>query len=321
MESVRKVTAGRIRRLAEELTDEGIEVLRDESSAPLVLDELDYALRPPAFERRVPTYGALVLPKIAPAEWERPTALHVTLRSATDRADDEVRRYADGAASWAVRTHDGIVKLAVFDRAAGSERDLVVIAEATGATIVQRDHHDVVRLVGPFGVARWDGLSWHLEPPIDSWMRTATCGLGAADTATFDALLRFGVHDLGARGVGAILVYRTADGVPPAFELRLPTPPPLSIDTPTDLAPLFHVLGQVDGAAVFDATGTLRQLGVRLVPSPEAESGVEALRGTRHTAARRYSADDHHAVVIVVSEDGPVTVLRKGVLLGHSPDA
>ena len=321
MESVRKVTAGRLRRLAEELADEGVDIRRYEASAPLVLDELDYALRPPAFERRVPTYGALVSPTIPPVDWETPTHLHVTLRSAADRADAEVRRYADGAASWAVRTHDGIVKLAVFDRTAASERDLVLVAEASGATIVQRDQHGTVRLVGRFGVARWDGLSWHLEPPIDSWMRTATCGLGAADTATFDQLLRFAVHDLGSRGVGALLVYRPVDGVPPSFELRLPTPPPLNIGTPTDLAPLFHVLGQVDGAALFDASGTLRELGVRLVPSASSELEVEAFRGTRHTAARRYSYDDHDAVVVVVSEDGPVTVLRKGHLLGHSADA
>ena len=38
----------------------------------------------------------------------------------------------------------------------------------------------------------------------------------------------------------------------------------------------------------------------------------------RHTAARRYSFDDPTATVIVVSEDGPVTVLRDGHILGAS---
>ena len=62
-----------------------------------------------------------------------------------------------------------------------------------------------------------------------------------------------------------------------------------------------------------------RQLGVRLVPSPEAEAGVEGYRGMRHTAGRRYSYDDSAATVIVVSEDGPVSVLRNGKILGASP--
>jgi DNA integrity scanning protein DisA with diadenylate cyclase activity len=57
---------------------------------------------------------------------------------------------------------------------------------------------------------------------------------------------------------------------------------------------------------------------VRLVPSEEAERSVAGLRGMRHTAARRYSYDDPVATVVVVSEDGPVTVLRGGELLGSS---
>ncbi|MFN7151652.1 MAG: diadenylate cyclase, partial [Microthrixaceae bacterium] len=102
------------------------------------------------------------------------------------------------------------------------------------------------------------------------------------------------------------------------YELRLPVPPQLQIGRPEDLAPLTHALSQIDGACVFDEQGTLRQLGVRLVPSPEAEMGVDGFRGMRHTAGRRYSYDDVKATVIVVSEDGPVTVLRNGELLGRT---
>ena len=38
----------------------------------------------------------------------------------------------------------------------------------------------------------------------------------------------------------------------------------------------------------------------------------------RHTSAVRYSNDDPAATVIVVSEDGPVTVLRAGKRVGAS---
>ena len=141
---------------------------------------------------------------------------------------------------------------------------------------------------------------------------------GPTAGVTLCLLLEFAVHDLGARGVGALLVYRPDDDLAPAVELRLPEPPPLRITRAADLAPLGHVLKQVDGAAVLDASGTLRQLGVRLVPSPEAESDVEGYRGMRHTSARRYSFDDPLATVIVVSEDGPVTVLRNGEILGQT---
>jgi DisA bacterial checkpoint controller nucleotide-binding len=315
----RVVSSGRLRRLLEELVDERLGVVETVDAPAVLVEELDYALRPPAFERRVPTYGAFVMPRTAPAEWEEPTALSVSVLPTQERSDDDARRYADGRASWVVRSEEGINKLVVFDRAAGSERDLVVLAGASKGVVVQRDARGIVRMVGEFGVVRWDGVTWHHEPPISNWLRDASCGLGAEHTALLDQLLHFAVHDLGARGVGALLVYRPTDERWPGFEVRQPTPPPLRIDRPSDLAPLFHVITQVDGAAVFDASGTLRKLGVRLVPSVEAEEAVEPFRGTRHTAARRFSYDDPAAVVIAISEDGPVTVMRRGRLIASSP--
>ena len=71
---------------------------------------------------------------------------------------------------------------------------------------------------------------------------------------------------------------------------------------------------------MFDRDGVLRELGVRLVPSAEAEADIEGYRGMRHTSGRRYSFDEPEATVIVVSDDGPVTVLRKGVLMGSSSE-
>jgi hypothetical protein len=207
----------------------------------------------------------------------------------------------------------------VFDRAAGSERDLVVLAAVTGGAVVQRRPTGQVRVVGSFGVLRWDGVGWHHEPPTAQWIDSLSSLDEHGDRDVRARLIEFAIHDLGARGTGAILVYRPDDDGPKdAFELRLPEPPPLDIRRPADLAPLRHVLAQIDGAAVFDATGTLRQLGVRLVPSPEAEADVEGFRGMRHTSGRRYSFDDPLATVVVVSEDGPVTVLRSGALIGRT---
>ena len=103
--------------------------------------------------------------------------------------------------------------------------------------------------------------------------------------------MEFAIHDLGASGVGALLVYQPDEPMTGGVEHRLPTPPPLDVRSPVHLAPLRHVLSQVDGAALFDAAGILRHLGVRLVPSANAEASVDGFRGTRHTSARRYSFD------------------------------
>jgi len=322
--TVDRSESGRLRRLTEELAEEGFDVDVAEPGDAVLLAELDYALRPLVHERRVPSFGAIVDPKASPDTWDAETDLTVTHRHLEGVGAKHARRFADGLSSWLVRRGADDLELAVFDRPAGSERDLVVMAEAMEATIVQRHPSGLVRIVGTFGVLRWDGLSWRREPPVATWIDAMSACRQHGDRDVLGRLLEFGVHDLGARGIGALLIYQPVPPSAPAWQLRLPEPPQLDINRPADLAPLRHVLGQVDGAAVFDADGVLRQLGVRLVPSAEAEAEAAVDRqrgGMRHTSARRYSIDDPNATLIVVSEDGPVTVMRNGEVLGRSEHA
>lgn len=308
----------RIARLADELDEVGLDLAGPDDWRALLLEEIDYAMHPVVHERRVPSYGCMVEPTRPVEQWAAVTELGVTRRPFDAFPIEQARRFADGLSSWLSRSVDAEDASIVFDRPAGSERDLVVLAEATGATLVQRHPKGVVRLAGAFGVARHDGLGWHVEAPVGEWIATMSACGDRDDAVVLGQLLEFAVHDLGARGIGALLVHRPDDDPFPTREARLPVPPPLRIGRPADLAPLTHALTQVDGAAVFDGDGTLRQLGARLVPSPRAEAEVDGLGGMRHTAGRRYSFDDPAATVIVVSEDGPVTVLRKGELVGRT---
>ena len=309
----------RLRRLHEELAEIGFDIDASAECSDLVLVELDYALRPHVHERRVPSVGAIIEPTTPPEEWERGTQLEIKRRAVEAMPLSGVRLFADGLSSWLIRRDNGDDEWAVFDRPAGSERDMVIIAESMGATLVQRHPSGVVRIVGKFGVLRWEGLAWRHEPPIRSWIESLAATSTGGHPEVIEMLLEFAVHDLGAHGIGALLVYRPDDDPNPKFELRLPPPPALDINRPFDLAPLRHALSQVDGAAVFDGDGILLELGVRLIPSPEAETVVAGYRGMRHTSGRRYSFDDPLATVIVVSEDGPVTVLRAGEVVGMSP--
>jgi hypothetical protein len=310
--------AGRLRRLAEELAENGLRPEGSEAVQAMLLQEIDLALRPPVHERRVSSGGTIIEPMSDPATWEAGTQLGMTRQPLNQQPLEAARRFADGLSTWIVRRSDGTTEWMVFDRPAGSERDLVVLACVLDATMVQRHPSGSVRVVGRFGVLRWSGFGWHHEPPVGSWIDAVTASDAHGDPAVLEALLEFAVHDLGSLGIGSLLIYRP-DGEPgPPVEERLPTPPPLRIRQAAHLAALRHALAQVDGAAIFDAQGVLRQLGVRLVPSNDAEETVEAFRGTRHTSGRRYSYDDPTATVIAVSEDGPVSVLRNGAVLGRS---
>ena len=308
----------RLRRLAEELAEAGLDLDPTSDWGDLVITEVDYALRPNVHERRIPSVGTIIEPTTDPAGWEVGTQLLVTRRPIEAMPLTGTRLFADGLSSWLIRRIGGSDEWAVFDRPAGSERDLVVLAESMGATIVQRHPNGAVRIVGVIGVLRWDGLSWHHEPPVASWIDALVAGGHEGDREVLETLLEFAVHDLGSRGIGSILVHRSTHDPVSAIEVRLPPPPPLDVRRPSDLAPLRHALSQLDGAAFVDHGGILRKLGVRLVPSPQAETSVAGFGGMRHTSGRRYSFDDPAATVIVVSEDGPVTVLRNGELIARS---
>lgn len=311
---------GRLSRLADELEELGLPKRGTESYRAMLLDEIDHAMRPEVHERRVASTGSILEPRADAGGWERGTQLEIARTPVVEQPRDASRRFADGLSSWLLRRADGDDEWVLFDRPAGSERDLVVLSSVLDATIVQRHPSGDVRVVGRFGVLRWDRLSWHFEPPVTTWLDHVTAPPFAGDADVLKTMLAFAVHDLGSLGIGALLVYRPVDAPGPAVEERLPIPPPLQIGIPAHLAPLRHALAQVDGAAVFDVGGVLRQLGVRLVPSPAAEEEVDALGGTRHTSGRRYSYDDSPATVIAVSSDGPVSVLRGGEVLARSPD-
>ena len=309
----------RLARLVEELDEIGLTLDGSQDWHQIAVAEIDYALRPHVHEKRVPRYGAFVQPTTDRSTWEPLTNLTADQRPVGDMALSDARRYVDGIVSWMVRSTDAPDAWAVFDRPASSERDLVVLAEAMGAFVVQRHASGQIRLVSnDHGVFRWDGIDWVHQPLVRRWIDSVHACSHYGDRDVFETLLEFAVHDLGASGIGATLVYRPDQTREASFDHRLATPPPLRITQPADLAPLRHALAQVDGAALFDGDGTLTAMGVRLVPSPTAEAEVDGYRGMRHTSGRRYSFDDPTATVIVVSEDGPVTVLRNGELLGTS---
>jgi hypothetical protein len=310
--------ARRLRRLAEELEEAGLPLEGTEGFQAILIEEIDHALRPPVHERRVASGGTILDPGSDPAGWESGTQLEISRQPLDQQPLMAARRFVDGISSWLLRRSDGTTEWIVFDRPAGSERDLVVLAGVLDATIVQRHPAGSVRVAGDFGVLRWDGLTWHHEPPVGRWIDAVAACQAHGDPQVLEAMLSFAVHDLGSLGIGSLLIYRPQDDPGPPVEERLPVPPRLQIRRATHLAPLRHALGQVDGAAIFDASGVLRRLGVRLVPSRTAEASVEAFGGTRHTSGRRYSHDDPLATVIAVSDDGPISVLRNGEVLGRS---
>lgn len=308
------VLPGRLQRLADELAEEGLPAFDGVDDPVAALVELAYALRPQRFEGRVPTYGALLPPAAGLLTEHLDLGTPVDLVPVGDVDVQFARRFADGVTSFAIRCGGGISHIACFSRNLADEYDLVGLQAALGGTIVQRHPRGQVRMFGPGGVIRWDGVAWHCDAPVDAWIDRLRAVAPSIAVDGLRPLMRFAVHELAAQRIGATLIWRPASGglLSNRHEPLVHNAPRLRLDSVGEEAALAHALSQTDGAALFDREPSLVALGLRLAPSTEAERAIGAMHGMRHTSALRYSHDDPEAIVIVVSEAGPVTIMHHG---------
>jgi hypothetical protein len=307
------VLPGRLQRLADELAEEGVPALRGAPDVVAALVELAYALRPKLHERRVPSYG-VILPDgpLKAGRIDHVADVALGLIPTADLDLQFARRFADGVSTFAVRDADGISDIAAFSRNMADEYDLVGLQAALGGLIIQRHPGGQVRVFGPQGVVRWNGITWHHDAPIDAWIDRL--GQVATDMPVdgIRPLLRFAIHELGGRRIGATLIWTPCGDRTAHTEQLVHSVPSLHVADTGEEAAIANALSQTDGAAIFDADCYLRAIGVRLAPSTDAEHRVGAMRGMRHTSALRYSFDDPDAILLVVSESGPVTLMHAG---------
>ena len=318
------VLPGRLQRLADELADEGVPALNAAPDPVGALVELAYALRPQLHEGRVPTYG-VIMPPTTPV-FDRHHRIGSDMIDLIDvgRLDVQfARRFADGVTSFAVRAGDTITHIAGFGRNMADEYDLVGLQARLGGLIIQRHPGGQVRVFGPHGVVRWNGITWHHDAPVDAWVDRLATVTGDLPIDGVRPLLRFAIHELGGRRIGATLIWRPTEHPPPERRLEplVHHAPRLRLGHVGEEAAIAQALSQTDGAAIFDDEPALVALGMRLGPSTEAQSEVAAMSGMRHTSALRYSFDDPHAVVIVVSGDGPVTLMHAGSAIAAADPA
>lgn len=308
---ISEALTGPARRLAEELAEDGVTLPGGPDVAALVIDELDHARRIPVFEGRRPVYGSFVLPHRGGLD---PQAGPLDILDLDGLDLGSARSYADGRSAFLLRCPGVDPVLACFDRSVQYEADLVRIQELTGAEIIQRT--PVLRAVRLFtrgAVVAWDGRNWIARPTASAVLpalRACAPGL-RLDVAR--GLLDLAVHWLAPARIGASLVVYDADVEWGALDMgSAARTPALSLTNHRHFPALFAALQQHDLAVLVSAEGRVGHLGVGLLASPEATSTVTDQRGMRHRSAQRFSFDQPSATVVVVSEDGPVTVFRGG---------
>lgn len=308
-----------LQRLADEFEDDGIELPADPEFCGLLFEELDHCRRVPMFEGRRPTYGAIILPRgRAVAEYR--AGLDAIDYDLVPLDDDHTagRIYADGRASFLVRSVGGGVALACFAGSMLMEADLVRLQRTTCGAIIQRTPVlDVVRLAIDESMVTWDGRQWHRRPTAIALADVLIERVPELDVSFANHLLELAVHWLAPSRIGATIVVHDGDAIEWS-SLDTSTAartPQLSVCDRRHFSALTTVLRQHDLAVIVDRDGSLRKVAVGLRWTPEAERAVSSDRGMRHRSAQRYSHDHPTATLVVVSEDGPVSVFRSGAVV------
>ncbi len=311
-----------LRRLHDELLEGGVHLPSDPWRAATVVDELDHAHRPPVHERRTPLYGSMVLGEPGDRGLCSKIAELVELDG---HSIESARRFADGRSTFVVRAPERGLALACFERSVQYEADLIEVQRATGALIVQRTVMGTARVFTHDGVVQWSGREWSRRLNARWHAASLSERLGGVPAELLSGLLELSIHWLSPARIGATLLLVRGDGPQAGLDLGRAIPSPaLRIGHRAHYSALFASLMQTDLATTITPDGRVRDLGVALLASADAEAHVPPHDGMRHTSARRYTYDHPETLAVVISEDGPVTIFAGGApvaVCGESIDA
>lgn len=129
-------------------------------------------------------------------------------------------------------------------------------------------------------------------------------------------LIEFAYYKLSPRKIGSTLVYLLSLNPEKINELD----PPLkfkeykiNFNKKNHNYLVKNFLRQIDGATLILPNGDIWGTGVHLQYSKKSKEIIAEEGGTRHTSAKRFSFDYSNSIVIVTSEDGPVTIYSDGI--------
>ena len=288
-------------RLATELGELGVEDL-----PAAVLDELAQALQRHTHEGHLPGYGAIVL------DAERAARTGATAGRTEFEDVERLRQLADGRTSFVERVDDQLSLW--FAGGEVTEVDLVTMCRQRGGHAVRLDPDGDLHLFGTSRVLTRRRAHWHDRPTAASLHAEladrATC---PGEEAVLEGLLDLAAHVLSPHDVGATLAW-LPDWERTGCVASLPaggSTPLLSLCDRTLDGAVTNLLRQHDGAALVSPEGALWWVGAELT-GPALPDDDPADGGMRHRSAARFSRLRPEAWVIVVSQDGPVSVFVGG---------
>ncbi|MDX1659180.1 MAG: diadenylate cyclase [Nitriliruptorales bacterium] len=293
------------------------ELVENQVSCPLhgpvgdrLLEELAYARGPHIHESRVPTYGCVIL--VDPDGVGDDVAAEVI--EASDMETPVLRRFADGTRVFLVAAGARTIGLACLDQNADEERTVIRFVRRSGAIVIRRADDGHVSVVTEAGVAVWDGTRWLQKPHADRATDLLHGTLADTNPDVLEGLMELCLHWLMPARVGAVVVWhpaKHADELDGLEGIRTLTPV-LTVTNELHRPALRSAVSQADGAVLVGPAGDVLAYGATLLPTQQAIAEIPPSGGTRQTSAHRFSFDHPEAVIVSVSDDGPLTLYNDG---------
>ena len=272
-------------------------------SSKNVMRECCLAILPEVHEGKTNSFGALFVETLTELD-------HIETISISETLIAMARKLSDGREWFLLFEKDLFYGLARFKTPINSEIELIRNFPFSGGIILQRDSNEITKIFMGDYITIHHHRRWMSKPSLkEATWKVSQCIVNI-DKKILNQLLEFAFHLLSPmRDAGGILVWYFNQEPPPdlnSASLKL------SILNPSHSRMFCQLLSQTDGATFFDSKGNFCRTGVHLKYSDKSREVVSEVKGTRHSSSIRFSYDNPNALVIVISEDGPVTVFWNG---------
>lgn len=268
-----------------------------------VVQEISEALAPVVHEGKVSSFGVIFAENIN--EYAQYDQIHLNVNQL-----EMARSLADGI-EWFILYHQDQFKgLLRLKDSFQSDLNLIRIFPPSGGTILQRNTAGETRFFQGEALIIHENRRWTSKPSVkEAVWKVSKCAPGM-DKRILSRILEFSFYVLSpASRLGAILVWFLKE---PKLKKKNLEHFQISIMEETHSNMIKHMLSQVDGATYLAPDGKLMNTGAHLKVSELSRKLIPPVKGTRHTSSIRFSYDIEDALVVTISEDGPVTVFFQG---------
>ena len=287
---------------------------RDWLASSVVMREFSFVLLPEIHEGKIQSYGVLFVESLADLD-------SVEIMPVKASMYEVARRLANGVEWFVLYERNQFKGLARFSSPILTELELVRHFPPVGGLMIQRDSNGISRFFQGDQLSVHANRHWYTKPGVKQAVWKVSQCVANVDKEILGRILEFSFHLVSPLSrVGAILVWHLGDD-PSSMNAMLSELGStgfefyklgISLKEENHSKMISHFLSQLDGATFLDSRGQLIASGVHLQYSEMSTRCVPEFRGTRHTSSVRYSFDHPDAIVVTISEDGPVTVFYNG---------